>query len=314
MPTDGLTYSIREAKVDTRNLLPELLMVRQTNKQRCWLLVEGSDDMSVLQRFRGEHCEIRSLNGRNNVLHSIRRASFQASKLDGIVGLIDRDFDHLATTREALPIRCQYSCPRFCDIEASILCFRGAELLDVLTDAKERTASPWFRFATDEPLDLLAENVAARIGAVRALYHDLGLGTSYGSLDQTGDFIDRTWNRSLASSPLTFEAVARGLPQLPQNHFQELRRRWNNLVAEKGERDPWDLVRGKDLVRCIAHALADDPKICLFREGLEQIAARTQQRLLGLVDQRHLEEAELLLAIEKACSQDSQRYQYLRTA
>ena len=106
-------YGIKEAGRDPAMLLAEFILQRASNATRCWILVEGSDDKSVLQPYRGSDCYLKELDGRGRVLEWVRNAArwrgAGASQLDGYIGLVDRDFDHLATDRVLLPSRVKYA-------------------------------------------------------------------------------------------------------------------------------------------------------------------------------------------------------------
>jgi hypothetical protein len=297
--------------------LTELILRKETRPNQCFLIVEGPDEVGVLQPHCAANCSIYPQDGKDNVVRLIQQANnqrvYKRHPIEGVIGLVDRDFEHLQPS-VARPARLAWTTPRFNDIESASLYHSGTVVLEGFASNDALQFDEWLALRDGNAFDLLVERIVAPIGAMRAAYQEV---YPSASLEPKGDvpLIDRAWERVTPTKSLDLYALLDYLPQaLPSGDRGKIQVRLRAMLR-KIELDPqlaWDYVRGKDLVRTIAVALSKSPANLYNRLKVTDLARRLHQRVLDSLDASTLRECGTFDSITKASAADTGRYEYLK--
>lgn len=315
-----------------RELYNELVRRRaeRPNLQSCLMLVEGPDDARALKKLRDPACIIEHRGTRKGVLMTMDKIlSISPNAAAGVVGIIDRDFDHFRGEPEPLGCRTAWLSHRCNDLESAVLRVHGASILEELTSDVGRRNDAWLHDPPrGSPLDALVLSVAAPIGRLRAAYCSVEerdyrrsvhpIVERWESLEPK-DINERPMSR-LPDSLLDLLKV----PAQPSNAQlleiipQSVDNRVHARVAEELEGldhgdDPWAFVRGKDLVRSIAYALYASPRSSMFRKmPIHALEKHIGDLVVGKFDADAAHEAAVHDSIEKASAGDATTYPYLK--
>lgn len=296
---------------------PELILRKATRPNQCFLIVEGPDEYVILQPHRAANCTIYSQDGKDDVLKLIMLANtrniHQRGSLEGVVGLVDRDFDHLQAT-PARPARLGWTTPAFNDLESAALYSSGAAVLAGFVSNDALQSDRWLALQNGHAFDFLVERFVAPIGALRAAYQETHPHTS---LEPGGaqPLIDRAWKHASPTAALQLsillDLLPSGLSVGDRGSIQvRLRAMLQALFADP--ESAWDYVRGKDLVRAIALALIESPAALYDRLLVKDLTVKLHQRLLDHMDAAALRNCGTFDSIAEASAADSIRYEYLK--
>jgi hypothetical protein len=286
--------------------------------ERCAVVVEGPDDVGVLQEHRGPYCRVLAAGNRRKVLHSVQRVraskAYIARRMGGVIGLFDRDFDHLADPVEPIPEGLAWTTPRFNDIEAALLYELSEPVISGVVSLDALDADGWLGSNDGLYFDRLVAEFIAPIGAFRAAYKPLSQGRKLGGTYETR-LVDRCWERVSSGAVDMFTVLAEELP----SSFGEAARVALNrdfhqvLMTAMDDIDRlWGLVRGKDLVRGIACAVASSPARLHDRLSVDELARKIQERLLAKCDSRALRDCGVHESVSRASRADGQSFGYLK--
>ena len=251
----------------------EILMERDRQKKnpRSYIFVEGLSDMCAVQNVRNKvSCTVEVRGNKEAVIELMQRASViklnESTGLDGIVGIVDRDFDHFLSNIPALPSRTLYL-PDLNDLESIVMRYAGDEILAglVLGDP----LSPWFavdgKFNT---IERLVRYVVAPIGALRVAWRqEASPQNKYPpKLDPVvngieGSIVDRiVWDKVDSNTPLSAESLwAMQMRILNEGAKNAILDRIVKICDKQLKDQPWSLVRGKDLVNALASLVQSLP-------------------------------------------------------
>lgn len=295
----------------------ELILRKETRPDQCFLIVEGPDEVSILQPHRAANCSIYAQDGKDSVVKLIQYVNnqrvYKRLPIEGVIGLVDRDFEHLQPSA-AQPARLAWTTPDFNDIESASLYHSGALVLEAFASNETLQFDKWLSLRDGNAFDLLVERIVAPIGAMRAAYQEVYPSESL-EPKGTEPLIDRVWRLATPTESLKLYALLECLPQaLPSGARGKIQVRLSAMLRAL-ELDPqiaWDYVRGKDLVRTIAVALSRSPANLYDRLNIKDLDRRLQQRVLDSLDVATLRKCGTFDSIAKASAADTGQYEYLK--
>ena len=252
-----------------------LRMKRGSGKYVLW--VEGPDDCVVLERFAAPGCSVKDLAGKKFVIRAVKEAL--AARLDGFLGLVDRDFDHLH--QEPAPLRLALISRKYSDLESSMLAHAADELLADLIRKDFRGSIEWLsEQGVSSSLGQLAAFAVAPVGALRRAW----IGRT-DSIDYLRHPVDEALSRFAPGERPTAETLATVLVACSGLAGAECERISAEAMKLYRTSDPWQLVRGKDMVRAIAVVLSRRPEACFYSDAdLRAIERKIQEKVVTLFD------------------------------
>ena len=269
-------FNLKDFVQTTRDAYPnkcnDIIMDRETNKKAAYIFVEGLTDKDALDPHRASNCTISPLNipnkeGKKGVIDFIRCCETYPCGKDigllGIVGLVDSDFDCVLEAKPPkLPSRAIYISSGPNDLESSVLCYQGLQVLNELLP-NQKNNNIWLSPNTDFPeaFDKLVHYVVAPIGALRVACANRGWGYKSLEPDKNTNLISRIWDsvnhlKSLDGDNL-INLLSSEFSEREKNNIRDLIQ--IELVKIKRNDSPWSYVRGKDLVYSIACAVVNSP-------------------------------------------------------
>ncbi len=297
-----------------------LWMAQASNKSACYLLVEGPDDVAALQKFVHQSCRVAAAGGKSNVeeaLSNATRAAVAANRpLEGLLGAVDRDFDHVAgVPAHKHPRLARIEHPN--DLESSVAHYRGHDLYDSVFQRDLVKSSKWLGYSDsklDQPFDRLVRSFAGPLGALRAAWRASGF--AHQSLDPDSALARTLFASVYSSHSLQQVNLQTVLPsQLSTPQREELLKRARGLQdTAEAEGDLWRFVRGKDLLDACAHAASKER--CAIRSDLKASELRFElgRMVVALFDHELLTECGLKESLVRASTLDAGKHQYLHSA
>lgn len=300
--------------------ITQLWMAQASDKSACYLLVEGPDDVAALQKFAHRSCRVAAAGGKSKVeealSHATRVAVAANRPLAGLVGAVDRDFDHVAgVPAHKHPRLARIEHPN--DLESAVAHYRGHDLYDSVFQRDLVKSSKWLGYSDDkldQPFDRLVRSFAGPLGALRAVWRASGF--AHQTLDQ-----DSALARTLFASIYSPHSVQQVnlqtvLPsQLSTPQREELLKRARELQhSAEADSDPWRFVRGKDLLDACTHAASIEG--CAIRSALKAPELRFElgRMVVALFDRELLTECGLKDSLVKAAALDAGKHLYLHSA
>ncbi len=304
-----------------------IILKRRGGDTRCYIYVEGPDDVSAIQRHRGSKCEVEQLGTRDKVLAMLTEAGKTYNPLtlqkglDGLFGLVDRDFTHLIHGPDWLPPR-TVVLPVANDLESFVIYHRAREIVSMLVKESAGDENVWFAQTqrNGRPLDLLTRNVVAPLGALRVAWQNE---KTYIPLDYHNDkpyeAADIAWNLACLK-PLEMLDPGKLAEKLPLFIENDLARRRmasvvkvakGHLESRTGADAQWNFVRGKDLVSCFAHAVCQPGLKIYDRDERYHTIQKIKNFVCSTLDWRTIDDSGLLALIHDATRGDSMKFIYL---
>ena len=317
-PKKPYPLTLKQSACDLDIIMSELFLRKDTQPNLCFLIVEGPDEKAALQRHLGKNCTILQTDGRDGVFLFIKKAInysvHNRLPLDGFVGLVDRDYDHLLQHQPPLPLRVAWTTPDFNDLESAAFYHSGKKLLEGFVHFERLATDDWLALRDGVAFDLLVERIVARVGALRAAYQESNPTTS---LDPNGEepLIDRVWQLASSSQDVDVQVLLKYLPLgISSTDRAKIEVRINSLLRTAGADTDilWDYIKGKDLVRALANALVGSAASLYDRTSVNKLSIRIHQSLLHTFDTAAVRDCGIHDAINNASSQDRIQYVYLK--
>lgn len=310
------TTTLAEFKRDLVYALNSLVLFRGTRPTGAMVLLEGPDDVRAWQKVAPPDCFPLHLEGKGAVIqaftqfpHLRQRA---VSSLDGVIGLVDRDYDPHSADQERLPTRVGWLSPDLCDLEALVLFHSSKAVLEEFCNRAHQQESEWLRLDSDgHGLDRLATQVAAPVGALRAAAVRARVTAQIDPPSRR--VVDAVFgcvrqNRTLTPALLVDQIAA----TISQRDRAAVEHEIAGLLPLK---DPWALARGKDLVRAIAVALAHEPKVSLYdREPIASLEHRIRNIVVANFNLSVALQGGLDRTVNRISRGDCGSFHYLRNA
>lgn len=285
---------------------------------RCALFVEGANDHRSFLKLATRSCRVIPCDGKSAVIETMGYTVMRGGG-SRVVGVVDRDFDHLVGFVEPANKRVAWLSLHGNDLEAVVMRTRGKELVEQLGLEFQSCFDPWLQApATGSSLDMLVQRVAVPMGMLRTA---LALAAKELRVARPGkftnpptlgsDLLDAIWK---VASPTHTPTVAELEKCIPQTVHDPLRNMTvSNLEALPIPEDPWALVRGKDLVGALAKALHTQRKPPVEQEAsAADIEHRINRLIVDHFDEVVAEKAGVYDSIARGSAGDAETYQYLK--
>lgn len=301
------------------NKCNEIILARSHEAKAAYIFVEGLTDRDALHRHRAGNCTISPLNipnkeGKQGVIHFIKWCErFRWEKnvgLPGILGLVDSDFDCVLEEKPPkLPNRVIYICSGPNDLESTVLCYQGLEVLNELL-ANQKNINSWLSTSDDWPeaFDKLVHYIVAPIGALRVACVNARLNYIKLEPDKNKNLISRIWDSVNHLNSLNSDNLINLLPlqfsEQDKNRIRDLIQIELNKIEKFN--CAWSYVRGKDLVYSIACALVGTPSPPPAQES------RIMELITKWFNSKVINACELKKKITEATISDHGHWQYLK--
>lgn len=312
--------------------LTDLFFKRRNNPTQSAIYVEGPDDASALNPHIDATCKVVDLKGKQKVRDIINKAAqfpnCERIGLDGVIGIVDRDFELVSqATGCDNNIRIQFL-PDLNDLESVVLFHQGTLILKRLViDVKALSLQSWI--SGEHPFQTLVENIVAPLGALRVSWIDCFQG-QFGPIEPSENYEESTKDKSLVvrafkiarpECRLATDDLLKLLPSDNQKfkpNLDEIASRIDRLIKrhslEEGG-NPWALVRGKDLTRCIASLLRSNNEVLLHQhlDTIRLIENELGSAIRMSYDQDVIAKTSLAVCIERATTADPPgKFKYLK--
>jgi hypothetical protein len=319
----------------------KVIMARRSRPRRSYLLVEGPDDVSALQPHLVTDCSIQDFGGRDKVVQVVQCANcFRDTNqgvttgLDGIVGIIDRDFSHLKTHESSLPHRV-VQLPECNDLESLVLYHRGGEILKQfvkfnhhIIDGDSTTLLTSLRFDPKRPeqtMDDLVRLIAAPMGALRFGWQETPILSSQKLEMVDGTLAETAWQlfrkahngQGIKVEPLLKHFLeSQGQTSTNEWHERAVRKAESLILSAQSDVERmWDLIRGKDLLDIASLMLGDlseDQRI--YPNDTERvIRGKLKQTVIAKFDAELIKSCGLRDFVDHATRKDRGRHEYFQT-
>ena len=316
------------------DFIAKIIIARAAPKKISYIFVEGKDDIAAFQKHCVLNCKIQELNSRENVIKLIQEASREEypagsgrKGIDGILGIVDRDWTDFIKSEDPLPNRVVVL-PELNDLESLVLYHLGYEVLSGIIRDTNRNISSWHDESQNkQPFEMLINNIVSPLGALRVAWQT-SAGTSNHKLDDPNDMGRVTrlaWEIGSKSPGVQIN------PLQLLNKIFEGRNEWyanenkQKLIALKAdeylakhstETEAWKLVKGKDLVNILAHSvLASKAELAIYEtDNLSKIRERIKMAITAQFNRKLISECELDKSVAKATKSDTVTFEYFLPA
>jgi len=299
-----------------------------------YLLVEGPDDMSAIQKLTHQSCTVDWAGSKDHVIRALKSAASgmdgRICPFDGIAGLVDRDLEHLAGDQPQSPRICSYQTCN--DLESAVLYFRWHDVLESFVKRSALdTHLHWLSFDREE--SVVARRVCAPIGLIRALHRsenrNYKAGQNHTTDKRMGDFFQYA---EPILKPLCSEGyqeskpISETLDTLASVYLRQFENVFHlyrptllrNLQSYEArlESQPWDFVRGKDVLDSLAYIIGSLPESDRIfpTDSFSSIKQRLSTTIVQLVDPILLDETGILTQFGRIKQLDRNEYEYFEQA
>jgi len=312
--------------------LTDLFFKRRNNPNQSAIYVEGPDDASALAPHIDATCKVVDLKGKQKVRDIINKAAHfpncERIGLDGVIGLVDRDFELVSqATGSANHVRVQFL-PDLNDLESVVLFHQGTLILKRLVkDVQALSLQSWI--SGEHPYQNLVEKIVAPLGALRVSWIDCFQG-QFGPIEPSENYDEFTKDNSLVvrafkiarpECRLATDDLLKLLPRDNKNfkpRLDEIASRIDPLIKQHSLDEggnPWALVRGKDLTRCIASLLMSNNAVLLhqYLDSIGRIENDLGIAIRMSYDRDVIRKTSLAVCIERATTTDPPgKFKYLK--